>query len=40
LTLNGAGAAGQTKPAEEAEVRRQKRQDRDEPRSTYQQSFW
>jgi len=26
--------------AEEAQVRRQERQDRDELRSTYQQSFW
>jgi hypothetical protein len=32
--------AAWTRIAEKAQVRRQKRQDRDELRSTYQQSFW
>ncbi len=40
LTPNGIGTAGQTKVAEETEVRHQKRRDRNTLRSTYQQSDW
>src|SRR3954447_22433573 len=40
LTLNGIGAVARTAVAKDPQVRRQKRRDPDEIRSTSEQSFW
>src|SRR3954451_1922836 len=40
LTPNGTGTAERVHAAEVGQVRRQKRRDRDELRSNYQQSYW
>lgn len=39
-TPNGGGVSGRARGAADTQVRGQKRRDRDEPRSTYQQSYW